>query len=48
MALINPEANPELVLTLNIKEDDNQIVVKNTTSFDKTIALKLTNTYKIC
>lgn len=48
MALINPETNPKLDLILDITDNEESIVVKNTTSFDETIALKLTNVYKIC
>src|SRR5690606_18864129 len=47
MALINPEENPNLKLQLELISNGNQIKVKNTTSFDETVALKLTNTYKI-
>lgn len=47
MAIINPEVNAELTLDLDISENEaNQIKVKNTTSFEDTIALKLSNTYK--
>lgn len=47
MALINPEINPTLKLDLEISGDlTSEIKVKNTTSFDETIALKLTNVYK--
>lgn len=47
MALINPENNPKLKLDLEInRADENAIKVKNTTMFDETVALKLTNTYK--
>ena len=47
MALINPEKNPKLKLDLEINvSDENAIKVKNTTMFDETVALKLTNTYK--
>lgn len=48
MALINPEVNPKLILDLEISENDaSEIKVKNTTSFEETVALKLSNTYKI-
>lgn len=47
MALINPEVTPNLKLELDILATDEEVKVKNTTSFDETIALKLTNTYKI-
>lgn len=47
MALINPDVNPRLRLELEISGDINtEIKVKNTTYFDETVALKLTNTYK--
>lgn len=47
MALINPEINPVLKLDLEISGDlESEIKVKNTTVFDETVALKLTNTYK--
>lgn len=47
MALINPEVNPTLKLDLEISGDlATEIKVKNTTSFDETVALKLTNVYK--
>lgn len=47
MALINPEINAELMLDLEISENESsEIKVKNTTSFDETVALKLSNTYK--
>lgn len=47
MALINPEITPDLKLELDIALTDNELKVKNTTLFGETIALKLTNTYKI-
>lgn len=47
MALINPETNPELLLELDITTtDDDLIKVKNTTCFNDTVALKLSNVYK--
>lgn len=47
MALINPDKNPRLRLELEISGDINsEIKVKNTTYFDDTVALKLTNIYK--
>lgn len=47
MALINPDVNPRLRLELEISGDVNtEIKVKNTTYFDETVALKLSNTYK--
>ena len=47
MAIINPEKNNTLVLTLNIVETENEVKVKNTTSFEDTLALKLSATFKI-
>jgi 3-hydroxyacyl-[acyl-carrier-protein] dehydratase len=47
MALINPDKNPRLRLELEISGDINsEIKVKNTTYFEDTVALKLSNTYK--
>ena len=47
MALINPEATPDLRLELNISQtEDNLVKVKNTTYFNDTVALKLASTYK--
>ncbi|KGO89681.1 hotdog family protein [Flavobacterium suncheonense] len=47
MALINPDKTPRLQLELEISGDLNsEVKVKNTTVFDDTVALKLTNTYK--
>lgn len=47
MAIINPDKNDILTLTLAISEEDDQIKVKNTSSFDETLALKLNATFKI-
>ena len=46
MALINPEETPELKLELEIAPNEDEVKVKNTTSFGETVALKLSNTYK--
>ncbi|MBP4137321.1 3-hydroxyacyl-ACP dehydratase [Flavobacterium geliluteum] len=47
MALINPEATPELRLELDItKTEDDLVKVKNTTYFKDTVALKLSSAYK--
>ena len=47
MALINPETNPELRLELDITTTEDDLVkVKNTTYFNDTVALKLSNVYK--
>lgn len=48
MALINPVVNPTLRLELDIETLENgEIKVKNSTFFDTTLALKLSNNYKI-
>ncbi|SFC57541.1 3-hydroxyacyl-ACP dehydratase [Flavobacterium phragmitis] len=47
MALINPEVTPELRLELDITTTEDDLVkVKNTTYFNDTTALKLSNVYK--
>ncbi|SHL68393.1 3-hydroxyacyl-ACP dehydratase [Flavobacterium chilense] len=47
MALINPEINPELRLELDVTTTEDDLVkVKNTTYFNDTVALKLSNVYK--
>lgn len=47
MAIINPEKTPDLVLELDITETENGYKVKNSTTFDDTVALKLTTNYRI-
>ncbi|WP_276168299.1 3-hydroxyacyl-ACP dehydratase [Zobellia alginiliquefaciens] len=47
MAIINPEKNDVIQLTLTISEEDATVKVKNTTSFDDTLALKLSATFAI-
>ena len=47
MAIINPEKNDTLQLLLDISENEGLIKVKNTTSFENTLALKLSATFKI-
>lgn len=47
MALINPEVTPELRLELDITTTEDDLVkVKNTTYFNDTVALKMSNAYK--
>lgn len=47
MALINPEVTPKLRLELDITTtEDGLVKVKNTTYFNETVALKLSNVYK--
>lgn len=47
MAIINPEKNDILQLTIAITEGEGIVKVKNTTSFEDTLALKLNATFKI-
>lgn len=47
MAKINPEENEVINLNLKITEEDDIIKVKNITSYDQTIALKSSTTFKI-
>ncbi|WP_310992926.1 3-hydroxyacyl-ACP dehydratase [Aequorivita marina] len=47
MAIINPEKNPDLKLAIAISEEDGEVKVKNVTSFDETVALKLNATFKV-
>ncbi|MBU2974580.1 3-hydroxyacyl-ACP dehydratase [Zobellia sp. B3R18] len=47
MAIINPEKNDVIELTLTIAEDDETVKVKNTTSFEETLALKLSATFNV-
>ncbi len=47
MAIINPEKNDTIQLTLAISEVEEFIKVKNTVSFEDTIALKLSASFKI-
>jgi len=47
-ALINPYKHPVLDLELDISQSDaGHVKVKNTTTFGETLAVKLTNTYKV-
>jgi len=47
MAIINPEKNETIQIMLNISEEDGAIKVKNTVSYDGTLALKLSATFKV-
>lgn len=47
MAIINPDKNPDLELSINIVEENGEVKVKNVTSFEDTVALKLNATFKI-
>jgi len=46
MALINPEVNPVLNLHISMTEEGDIIKIKNTSSFEDTVALKLSATFK--
>lgn len=46
MAIINPFETPDLTLQLDINEGEEEIKVKNVTSFGETIALKMSVNYK--
>ena len=45
MAIINPEISPNLTLLLEITKTDEGYRVKNSTSFNDTVALKLTSNF---
>lgn len=47
MAIIDPRKNSLLTLTINISEEDGIVKVKNTTSYEDTLALKLSASFKI-
>ena len=47
MAIINPVETPDLEIVLDIIENEDEIKVKNTSSFGETIALKMSVNYKI-
>lgn len=47
MAIINPEKNDIIKLIIHISEVDGQLKIKNTVSFEDTLALKLGATFKI-
>lgn len=47
MAIINPENNPDLQLAIDFTEENGEVKVKNTTSFEDTVALKLNAVFKI-
>lgn len=46
MAITNPEKNEIVQVALNISEDEGIVKVKNTVSFDDTLALKLNATFR--
>ncbi|MFD2822400.1 3-hydroxyacyl-ACP dehydratase [Lacinutrix iliipiscaria] len=47
MAIINPEKTPNLELNLDIAKTDEGYKVKNSTTFEDTVALKLTTNFTI-
>ena len=47
MAIINPEINPDLQLAIDITEENEEVKVKNITSYEDTVALKLNATFRI-
>ena len=47
MAILNPEKNDILVLNLQLTKNENEVKVKNTTTFDDTLALKLNAVFKL-
>lgn len=47
MAIINPETNPDLELTIDIAKDNGELKVKNTTTFEDTVALRLNATFRV-
>mgnify|MGYP002712062655 CR=1 FL=1 len=47
MAIINPEKNPDLQLSIDITQENDEVKVKNSTSFDETVALKLNATFRV-
>ncbi|WP_415329297.1 3-hydroxyacyl-ACP dehydratase [Chryseobacterium sp. MMS23-Vi53] len=46
MAIINPFETPDLKLELTINQTEEEVKVKNTTSFGETIALKMSVNYQ--
>lgn len=47
MAIINPKKNETIQVLLNILEEDGAVKVKNTVSYDDTLAIKLSATFKV-
>lgn len=47
MAIINPEKNPDLQIAIDISQENGEVKIKNTTSFEATVALKLSATFKV-
>ncbi len=47
MAIINPEKNDTINLIIHISQEEKVVKVKNTVSFEDTLALKLSATFNI-
>lgn len=47
MAVINPEINPVIEVNIDIVHENDTVKVKNTTTFEDTVALKLNATFKV-
>ncbi len=47
MSIINPEINPSLEISIDISEEDGDVKVRNVTSFEDTVALKLSATFRV-
>ncbi len=47
MAIINPEKNPDLQIAIDIAQENGEVKVKNVTSFENIVALKLSATFKV-
>lgn len=45
MAIINPEKNPDLALSIDITQNSAEIKVRSTTTYEDTVALKLNATF---
>lgn len=46
LAIINPKINPLLNLELKVSNENGKVIVKNTTKFEETNALRLTAQYR--
>jgi|SRR5690554_5037228 len=47
MSIINPEINLSLEISIDISEEDGDVKVRNVTSFEDTVALKLSATFRV-
>ena len=46
MAIINPQEHPNIQVTLDVEEADGVFLVKSTTSFEDTVALKFSGVFQ--